>query len=263
MRQVPKIKYLLIGAGRLSKHLSFYFKTQNITHQIWNRKVNNESDLATMAKDATHVCFLTKDSAIEKFYTDYQEYFEDKVCFHCSGSLIVEGLQSAHPLMTFTEDLYPLETYQKIVFVLEKNKNTFEEVFPNLANKHHYIPSEKKALYHAYLVMSGNFTSILWKSVLSDLQKEFNIGAEDTLPYLNQIFENIKKDPETAPTGPLVRGDKYTMMAHFNAVGDSNYYDLYKAFSVFYEKSQIDETELNWDAFAKQNLNHLTHKDLN
>lgn len=65
--------------------------------------------------------------------------------------------ESAHPLMTFPDNLYDLDVYEKIPFITERNRKSFKELFPKLNNPSFEIDPEDKILYHAYFVMSWEF----------------------------------------------------------------------------------------------------------
>lgn len=111
------------------------------------------------------ILVLIKDDEIEKFISEKKSgILQDKIFVHFSGLLSIPDAESVHPLITFGENLYDPVTYSKITFITEAGRKSFRELFPELSNPSFQIPAEHKALYHAYCVMSGNFTTILWKS---------------------------------------------------------------------------------------------------
>ena len=108
--------------------------------------------------------------------------------------------------MSFSEKLYKLETYQELVFITEELVD-FKQIFPSLKNQSHSIKKEDKAYYHALCVMSGNFTSILWAKLFSELETKLKIPKEAAFTYLNSIRDNLIHDYKNALTGPLIRKD--------------------------------------------------------
>ena len=116
MRQVPQnLKYLIIGSGRVSKHFTYYFSLLEIQTSHWNRKESLEK-LKERSSEVTHVLVLISDDALNKFITEHS-FLKTKNIIHFSGATTVEGTSSAHPLMTFSTNLYDLDTYKSIPFV--------------------------------------------------------------------------------------------------------------------------------------------------
>jgi 2-dehydropantoate 2-reductase len=138
--------------------------------------------------------------------------------------------------MTFSDELYPLETYKEISFVVDEDAPNFSELLPCLPNRSFKISREKKALYHAYCVMSGNFSTLLWEKLFSDLKNELGIPASAAKAYLKQVAQNLidvadgKK--QSVLTGPLVRGDLSTIETHLKALDKNfdSYSGIYRAF---------------------------------
>jgi predicted short-subunit dehydrogenase-like oxidoreductase (DUF2520 family) len=75
------------------------------------------------------------------------------------------------------------------------------------------VPEERRALYHAALVVASNFTTALAADAFA------LAGPEVVLPLLRSTIENIERMPVAdALTGPVVRGDAGTIAAHLEAV---------------------------------------------
>src|SRR5580658_6221456 len=113
MRQVPR--YLLVGNGRLARHLRFYFSSLHLTVDTWHRP---ESIAALHEKitHATHILLLISDRAIDEFCREHLLQ-STAIKIHCSGSLNSPYAYGAHPLMTFSHDLYEHDRYQTIPFI--------------------------------------------------------------------------------------------------------------------------------------------------
>lgn len=227
MGQVPRIRpqtrphYLLIGSGRLARHLASYFKSKNLAFDTWSRKSSDSVSLSEYLEHSDIVLLAISDQAISTFYEDLiktSPHLEEKIWVHFSGALSHPKILSFHPLMSFGPDLYDLSTYQNIPFVTENSKNPFAQVFPQLENPSYVISPEKKALYHSYCVMSGNFTQLLWWMVEESFSTDLGLPPKTLLPYKTQIFANALKGSRQALTGPLVRNDQETIQKHLSAL---------------------------------------------
>jgi predicted short-subunit dehydrogenase-like oxidoreductase (DUF2520 family) len=135
-----------------------------------------------------------------------------------------------HPLSTFASDLYDLETYRTIPFVCEEGTPGFADVFPTLPNPHYTLPAELKPLYHSLAVLAGNFTTLLWTKLFTTFEERLELPREVAVPYLRQIAANLERAPWSAPTGPIVRGDRQTIRANLAALGTDPYREVYTAF---------------------------------
>jgi predicted short-subunit dehydrogenase-like oxidoreductase (DUF2520 family) len=140
--------------------------------------------------------------------------------------------------MTFTQDLYDLETYRKMPFVSSSRKSA-AELLPGLPNEVHHISSENKAYYHALCVMSGNFTTLLWQKMAQGLaQMGLPEGIETA--YRSQIFKNISHDLAHALTGPIARKDLATVLRNDKALQNDSYREIYRAFvSAHYPEASL------------------------
>lgn len=234
MRQVPK--YLIIGSGRLAIHFCNYLKLLNIPFIQWSRRNNTGLHLEKFCKECTHILLLINDEAINDFVLNNGFLLND-CCVHCSGSLVLDNVYSAHPLMTFGKELYSLATYLHIPFILEENSPEFEKLLPGLPNKSYKIPSHLKSFYHALCVLSGNFTCLLWQKFFSELETTFKLPRDIGYPYLKQVTKNIEHQTSNALTGPLARSDLQTISTNLDALHSDPYREVYQAFvNVFQNK---------------------------
>ncbi len=237
MRQVPaknkQYSYLIVGNGRLSKHFQHYFSLKNISYRVWTR--SSEDSFQSMGQSAKSILVLIKDDEIQNFLeNNCNKLSESKTWIHCSGMLSTNLAESAHPLMSFTEELYSLEKYEAITFITEKGKKSFSELFPQLNNPNYQIESSEKTLYHAFCVLSGSFTTIIWQFFF-DYLKSKNIPESAAYLYLETITENLKTN--SAPlTGPIQRNDKSTIQKHLESLNDHPVKNIYIAFLEAYDK---------------------------
>ena len=241
------INYAIVGGGRLARHFSEYFRLLEIPHSCWTRDSGSpfntfkipdiQQRLKQTINNADRVLLLVPDKAIAALLIQYP-FLHEKQLIHCSGSVCIPGVAGAHPLMTFTDHLYELDTYQKVPFILEAGPG-FDQLFPGLPNQHFVINVEDKARYHAMCVMAGNFSQLLWKGISDRFEQQFELPAETLHPYLKRVVENFIQTPESALTGPLTRNDQQTIDRNLNSFDGDPLQNLYAAFVHFYQHEEV------------------------
>jgi len=224
MQQVPT--YLIIGDGRLAKHLSFYFDSLNISYLNWSR--NSGLNLEELTKNSSHILIAISDQAIANFVEE-NDYLKSKILIHFSGATHVEGVHTFHPLMTFTNELYDKDFYPTIPFINFTNDLNFFDVFPGLTNPSQKLDQKLMPYYHALCVTGGNFTTLLWAKC-SEAFLDIGINSEMIKPYMQKVFANTLADPVKNLTGPLKRKDKMTILNNLNAIEDRKLKNLYQSF---------------------------------
>ena len=226
MEQKPL--YGIVGDGRVARHFGRYFDLLGVAYKTWSRRQLPKSVDEAMA-EVDVVLVLIKDDAIEDFLKSHTN-LQSKVVIHFSGSLVVDSAIGCHPLMAFSSELYDFATYKRIPFVLDEGAPAFKELFPTLPNPHYFLRPEKKALYHALCVMSGNFTTLLWRKCFTDFADKLGLPVEVLYPYLSQITESIRRTKGEAVTGPLERDDFETIQNNLHALQGDEFADIYRAF---------------------------------
>lgn len=241
MRQVPSkriipparrhARYGIIGDGRTARHTAHYFSLLKIPFSQWSRRISRDSGLRL--EKALQYCktilLLIKDSAIEDFIAA-RPFLKPKKLVHFSGSLTTPLAEGVHPLMTFGPDLYDLNTYESIPFILEQGRASFRELFPELKNPSYCIAPEMKPFYHSLCVLSGNFTCLLWQKFFNDLEEKLHIPKEAALPYLDRVMKNISFNADAALTGPVSRKDYSTLEKNLLALRNDPFKRVFKAF---------------------------------
>lgn len=237
--------YAILGGGRLARHMSHYLTLLGLRCSTWARQPDpllNSHSIADTAErlhatvqDASHVMLLVSDDAIASLAKRYPE-LRSKTLLHCSGALGIPGIAGAHPLMTFGPELYELETYQKIPFMLDQGIN-MAELLPGLPNPHSSISVEQKAQYHALCVVAGNFPQILWQAI-SQRFTELDLADGMLEPYLRRVLDNFLTNPSTALTGPLSRGDQGTINRNLQSLQTDPLQALYQSFVQFHAAEQ-------------------------
>jgi len=232
-----KSEYLIVGNGKLAKHIACYFSQKKIPFKQWSRsgKVGPEKLLRSSEK----ILLAISDTSIEPFINKWKpEAGKGKIFIHFSGALSLPQAESAHPLMTFSNNLYSAEFYEQIPFVTEKGKLKFTILFPELKNPHFEIEPGKKPLYHALCSIGGNLPVILWQYFQKEMEKNFGLPKNALLPYLNKILENFSLE-ENSLTGPLARGDFSTIEKHRLALNNSKILNVYNSFVDFYLSNDL------------------------
>ncbi len=238
MRQVPHfLQFALLGGGRMARHAAHYLKLLNIPFQQWNRSQDSDA-LSRCLENSSHVLVLVSDSAIVELTLKAKDLLGlaksgEKTWVHFSGCLTSPHAIGAHPLSSFSDSLFDEAEYRQIPFMIE-TPYKMAETLPGLPNPEYSIDPLQKPLYHSLCVLSGNFTTILWAKLFSELTKTFGIPAAAAIPYLRAIFKNLEihaaAEGKVPLTGPLARGDKATIKANLDALGSDPFATIYKAF---------------------------------
>jgi len=233
------VSLLLIGSGRLARHLQHYFHLEGIAFSQWDRHQDPHL-LRTRITAASHVLLAITDSALEGFYQKHLAGLDKKVV-HFSGASNIENVPCAHPLMTFGADLYEHSFYQQISFILS-GANNLTELLPGLKNSSFVLPEEKKSLYHAYCVLGGNLTFALHLKALEGLQK---LGIPETAvaPYLQQSLKNALSGDWSNWSGPILRKDQQTIDKNIESLKSENMDHIYKAFVQTFNSEKIPQAK--------------------
>ena len=226
MRQVPE--FGIVGNGRVARHFRHYLQLLGIPVSAWSR-----SEAGPSPPDALRSCrtvlLLIRDEAIAPLVGAWPD-LRAKRLVHFSGSLVTPVAEAAHPLMTFGPDLYDLDAYRAIPFVLDAGGTPFAELLPGLPNPSYAIPAAQRPYYHALCVMAGNFSTVLWQKLFDELETRFDIPASAAHPYLARVAANLATDAGRALTGPLSRGDARTIAANLEALEGDPFQAVYSAF---------------------------------
>ena len=231
MGQVPSsAPYLIIGSGRLSRHLRHYFRLESIPFRHWDR--DSDTSLEHALPSCGTVLLLISDDAIPGFLERHARAHPAR-WIHCSGSLSSELADCAHPLMLFGDELYDHEVYRTMPFVCERGRRQLPELLPELANPHAAVAPEHKPLYHALCALGGNFTTLLWRKVLDDAESRLGLPRKLFYLYLEQVVRNLEHGAGTV-TGPLARGDEGTIARNLEALAGDPFQGVYEAFVAAY-----------------------------
>lgn len=230
---MKKISYGLVGNGLLATHLAHYFSMEKIPYIRWSRNKDSASPIEKMI-NCQVILLPISDDSIESFITN-NPGLKNKILVHFSGTMSINGVNSFHPLMTFSKTLYSLEIYRSIPFIGERGSIKFSEIFPSLNNNYYLIDRDKKDLYHALCVLGGNFSTMLWQRVINQFESELNLPKEVLNPYIDQVCYNIKENHNHALTGPVKRQDVNTIRKNIKALNGNLWKKIYKLFNRVYK----------------------------
>ena len=231
MRQVPTRDvppFGVVGSGRVARHFVHYFNLLGLPVRQWSRRAPVPPPPEALAACGT-VLLLIDDAAIVPFIEAWPA-LRAKRLVHCSGSLVTPVAEGAHPLMTFGADLYLLDAYRAIPFVLDAGGSAFHDLLPGLPNPTFVIAAGERPYYHALCVMAGNFSTILWVKLFEEFQGRLHIPPSAAHPYLARVAANLMTEPGRALTGPLSRGDAQTIADNLRALEGDPFHAIYSAF---------------------------------
>jgi len=233
-------KFLIVGAGKLAKHLNHYLSSSlGLSVLTWDRSQDPHL-LKTKVDEATHILLAISDSALHGFHARHLAGL-GKTLVHFSGALHIDGVLAAHPLMSFGPELYPEDIYRRVHFVLTGARD-LQEALPGVPNRFSLLAADKKPLYHTLCVLGGNFPVILWQKMFRDFAR-LGIPPEAGSVYLQTVLANTLKSPGTALTGPLARKDKNTVIKNIEALEGDDFQKIYFAFVEALAPDLLDEKE--------------------
>ena len=239
---------LLIGSGRLATHLKHWFNLlspENTKLTSWSKDMT-QSELRQSVHSATHIWLAISDDQISPFYEQKlkEHLSSQQTVVHFSGSVFHEKIFSAHPLMTFSTELYNIETYKKIQFALFNQKTNLGDLMPGFTNPCFQILPQHKELYHALCVVAGNLPQMLWSQTFS-VAENINVPASALHSYIQTVTNNFIRLGSSAVTGPLVRKDLKTITANLGSL----------------EKKSLDLHSI-YKSFIPDDLKNILNKDL-
>jgi len=220
------IPYLVIGRGRLSRHVQHYLALEAVEFEHWDR--TSEVSLEHALAGVRTALLLISDDAVESVLDRYARQ-QPPLWVHCSGCVTTPLAESAHPLMLFGEELYDIDTYRRVPFITESGRRPFSDLFPELRNPHATVEPDLKPIYHALCSLGGNFTTMLWQKVFAESEATLGVDRTMFFPYLEQVARNLTTC-KTPLTGPLVRGDDKTVEHHLRALSGDPFEAVYRAF---------------------------------
>lgn len=233
MNNILETKILIIGSGKLARHLIHWYKISHPQAIVfnWTRKHHSKTELSVYLNQCTHILLAISDSSIVSFYEENLEDIcrkKSMMVTHFSGALVDSRIHAAHPLMSFPNELFDHFVYAQIYFALSEDI-PLSFLLPHFTNKTFFIKNQYRPLYHALCVAAGNFPQLIWNSVYVSLNK-LSIPNEAFDCYIEQITKNFIHYKENSLTGPLIRKDHETIEKNINALESSLLKNIYQAF---------------------------------
>lgn len=212
-RRLEAANILIIGHGRLAKHLLHWCTLLQKSVYHWNRNSNTAISL----QNIDYIWLAISDDALTPFYQQIlKPLLRGQKVVHFSGTMHHDEMTAAHPLMTFSHELYDLATYNKIYFGLT-GAESLAEVMPGFTNSFFKLRAEDKPLYHALCVASGNLPQLLWSQTQSQFA-DLKVPQEAVKNFLQQSLMNFFAQGPQAVTGPIIRNDQVTITKNLTAL---------------------------------------------
>ncbi len=247
-------KIFIIGAGNVATHIGIGLqKSGNHIIGVYSKSLGNArqlgeklycpytSELSSISTEADIYILAIKDDALS---TDLDlKFMGNKIFLHTSGSINMNVLSKysdnygvIYPLFTFTKE--NSVTWDEIPICLEASnefvKQEIDQLSTSLSDKIYYLTSQQRSALHLAAVWVNNFSNHLL-SIADDICKENNIPFDILEPI---AYETIRKafilGPETAQTGPAIRGDRKTIENHLKLIGDN---ELLNTLYIYLSKS--------------------------
>ena len=272
------MKIGIIGAGKVGTSLAAVLKKKGFHIVVVSD--TDEASLKTAEKylgndvlytqnnmdvvgAADAIAITTQDRVIQDIAAEINakaERLDGKLIFHTSGAdpssillpLDKKGafLGSLHPLQTFPDIDSAIGVLPDTYIFIEGDEGAvplLKQLGENIGAKVYTIAGKDKVLYHLSAVFVCNLLSALFYSG-KGLMEKINIDFGPFLPIIRATLKNIEnKGPLAALTGPIVRGDVKTVMAHLGAIENMELHrKVYKALSevavqMAAERKTIDE----------------------
>jgi predicted short-subunit dehydrogenase-like oxidoreductase (DUF2520 family) len=131
-------------------------------------------------------------------------------CAHLSGSLEVEGVPSAHPLVSF--DGTPADWRGIPLALTGAVPRGLVEAFEALGFVPFDLPADLKPLYHACAVLASGHAASLWLGAGELLARAgVALPGRGLAPLAEATLRNVEAHGAAGRTGPFVRGDEATI----------------------------------------------------
>jgi hypothetical protein len=138
-------------------------------------------------------------------------------CVHLSGCLHLEGVPSAHPLMSF--DGAPAPWTGTPLALTGEVPAVLVKAFEDLGFLPFPLPARHKALYHACAVLASGHAATLWLGARKLLEESgVDLPGRGLLPLAEATLANVERLGAQGRTGPFVRGDLETVLSDASAL---------------------------------------------
>jgi len=186
----------------------------------------------SLARKATALLFAVPDDRIASLYEELRDFINPKsLLVHFSGALTSEVFRgplrlSAHPAQTFPYPRLGKDVFKDVYFALEGTKQAiafFRPVLERTGARTFIISQKEKPLYHAMCIFASNLVVGLLK-YSDDIGLSLGLSEEERRGSITRLaLETVCNAAESgsledALSGPLVRGDKETIIKNLNGL---------------------------------------------
>jgi predicted short-subunit dehydrogenase-like oxidoreductase (DUF2520 family) len=205
------------------------------------------SNAASVVHLADIVVLCVGDDAISQVTTTLTDLdWRGKIALHTSGALSMDVLQgladsgaligSLHPAFPFADVDTAVQCLAGTTFAIEASHQLVQqrliELVESINGQVLLIPTGKKALYHAALVLASNYTVTLYavaETILLSLGAQQSIADNALNTLVEATVQNIRDmGIPGALTGPLSRADVGTIQSHLSVIDDETVKTVYK-----------------------------------
>ncbi len=141
-------------------------------------------------------------------------------CAHLSGSLHLDSVPAAHPLVSF--DGTPQDWSGVPLAITGPVPTPIVERLTALGFVAFELPPEKKALYHAAAVLTSGHAATLWLGAAELLRAAgVALPGHGLLALARASLDNVARHGAAGRTGPFVRNDEATIDRDAAALPDA------------------------------------------
>ena len=225
----------ILGLGRVGESLRHTFAEFGVPTVVWSRRLGT---LVEHLRDdppvkGQTILITVSDPAIDAVAAVLAPFLDDtQVVLHCAGArapVRIEGLDACrsgvlHPIRAIPNGQTSLTHQVWGISGGEAAQDRARSVIELLEGEYVQVPREQAVLYHAAMVIAGNFPLALQavsESVLSTFsaQRDVSRKALQTL-HLGALRNVADSSVEAALTGPVARRDLATIQAHLEVLSD-------------------------------------------
>lgn len=234
----PLPKVILIGAGRLAKHLGLRLKEMEVpVIQVFSRtkrkaqslakKLNCDAtiDLKAISTKADLYILAVHDNAIGEVAAKLssQKGLKDKLFVHTSGATPSTVFKPHfkhygifYPLQTFSTNRIP--DFGQIPICIDaryaKDRKSLTVLAQELSDKVYPINDEQRAILHVAAVFVNNFSNHMF-SIAAKIAEDNELPFDLLRPLLLETALKVQFNPPSKmQTGPAVRKDANTINQH-------------------------------------------------
>lgn len=233
----------LIGTGRVANQLGSALvdkgvnidgvfgrnaeETMKLAEKLDSRVIENLSD----SIQADLILLTVSDDSI----TEVSRLLNAKnkgLVAHTSGAvplLAIEGVKRKavfYPLQSFSLDKQIV--WENVPFCLEaendEDLNALGDLAELLSQRIHVLSSDQRKSLHLAAVFANNFANLMFE-LSEDLLEKADIDRSILHPLILETANKVlMQSAKVSQTGPAARGDKQTVEAHRQLLGDGNSY---------------------------------------